>query len=481
MTVFTPRPAQLAMLRGLDSSLRHQLVAGMGTGKSGGILVRASNIEWLTGRWPGLVIVAPLQVCFNWMREIPLWRPDLKAVLVAGTMAKREAAVKESADIYVVSYDSLPWLEKYLPGSWTALGTMLAADESTRLRGTRVSVQTSPSGKRFLRRDGGAQTNALAKHAFDFTYWVNATGTPCPNGVQNWWPQIWYIDQGKRLGNSYTAFEQRWFARPAHGGEFAKLEPLPGAIEDIVSRIRDVVTVVKTEDFFDVGKPFVLDRFVDMPASARKAYKDMRTKMVATLPSTKDGVQNSVIAKTAASRVSKLAQIAAGWVYWTDDFIDPDLRNCDVLHTAKLDALESILNETDEPLVVFYQFKASEEMLKQRFKNRLVVLDKGGEAQNAWNAGKVEILACQYQRGGLGLSLQHGGRNLCMYEPTYWADLYEQAIERLGPLRQMQSGYDRTVNVFRICATDSVDVDIYDKVAAKIDLQDFAVELLKGK
>ena len=450
------------------------LVAGMGLGKSGAILLHAGAQELHYGRWPGLFILAPLQVALNWVREVPGWRPDLRVSLIAGSKAQREAALKKDADVYIMSYDNTPWLDKYGPKNWSTFGRMMACDESTRLRGTRAHFRTSSLGNRSLRTDGGTQTNALARHAADFDMWINATGTPCPNGMQNWWPQIWYLDGGWRLGNSYTAFEQRWFMDdPYDKSGFPAKVPQPGAVEDILGRIADVVTVVRTEDYLSVAEPHIVDRVVELPDSVRKQYTDMKERMALSIDDRKIAVLSP------AAKAQKLLQIAAGFAYWRDEDLDPDLKLCEELHTAKVDAVESILNETDEPLVIFYQHQATLQMLQKKFGKRLRELDKKGRAQEDWNNGKIEILACQYQRGGMGLSLQHGGRNICLIEPTFKADDYEQAIERLGPLRQMQSGYNRTVNLFRVIAHNTHDLHVYKKLAAKINLQDYAVDLLK--
>lgn len=484
-TIHVARPAQIAMLSGLNRTPRHQLVAGMGTGKTGAALLRAGAVELSTGKWPGMLIIAPLQVCFSWVREIPAWRPDLRVSLIAGTADNRKAALLKDADIYIISYDNLPWLHKEVPGSWTRFGAMCVCDESTRLRGTRASWQTSPLGKRYLVTKGGVQTNALATHAADFTYWVNATGTPCPNGAENWWPQLWYVDGGRRLGNSYTSFEERWFYRPSYGGDYAKLTPFPHSVAEITDAIRDVVTVVRTEDYYSLDEPNTVDRYVELPSKARRVYNDMRNKMVAKLDEELAAAttqeERFVAVQSAGAKVAKLAQIAAGWVYWRDEENTPDVRDCEPLHNAKVDEVESILTETSEPLVIFYHYQATVDALKKRFGSRLRELDSAGVAQTDWNAGKVEILACQYQRGGMGLNLQHGGRNICFIEPTYRADDYEQAIERLGPMRQMQAGYSRTVNVFRIKAVNTVDSDIYEKLAGKINLQDHMVAILRAK
>jgi hypothetical protein len=175
----------------------------------------------------------------------------------------------------------------------------------------------------------------------------------------------------------------------------------------------------------------------------------------------------------------KLLQIAAGFAYYKDDTEDPDLQQCEELHTAKMDAVDSILEETGEPLVVVYFFKATLHQLRKKFKGRLRELDAKGQAQADWNAGKIEILALQYASGSMGLSLQHGGRNICLLTPTYIADHYSQILERLGPLRQMQSGYNRVVNVFRVHAAATEDSRVFDVAIGKLSWEQAMISFIQ--
>ena len=473
--IMRARAPQLAMLDGITKTARHNLIANPGLGKSAAALLKAGVHEFESGSWPGLFILAPLQVCLNWVNEVQLWLPAARTVLVTGDKTKRQAAIKQSADVYLMNYDNLPWLHEYAPADWSCFGRMMVCDEATRLRGTRVSWQTSSTGKRFLRTDGGVQTNALARHAADFRYWLNMTATPVPNGALNWWPLCWYIDAGHRLGNSYSAFEQRWFRVPNRHSDFAKPEPLPGAVEEIAARTSDITTVVRIEDYIDIAQPNFIDRWVELPAKAMKQYREMKLQMFTEI---EDGLQNKTISVlTAAAKVSKLNAIACGFTYHEDD---EQQRQCTFLHEAKLDAVESIVEETGENQIIFYHHHATLEMLKKRFKKALVELDKAGQAQRDWNAGNIKLLAVQYQRGSMGLSLQHGGRSMIFIEPTYRADDWEQAIERAGPLRQMQSGYNRAVNVYRIMAHGTLDKDIYKRVREKMDLQDLMISLLRS-
>jgi hypothetical protein len=63
-------------------------------------------------------------------------------------------------------------------------------------------------------------------------------------------------------------------------------------------------------------------------------------------------------------------------------------------------------------------------------------------------------------------------------EPTYRGDSYAQIIERLGPMRQKQSGYNRTVNVFRILAEGTEDKRVFDVATGKITSEQAYYEML---
>ena len=81
---------------------------------------------------------------------------------------------------------------------------------------------------------------------------------------------------------------------------------------------------------------------------------------------------------------------------------------------------------------------------------------------------------------GHGLNLQHGGHNLCIYTPGWDYELYQQIIERIGPVRQMQAGYKRIVNVYRLIATGTFDKPVADRLRTKASVQDAVMEALRG-
>lgn len=468
--IYTPSAAQAAMLEGLVKRPRTQLVAGMGTGKTGALIVHACSTVLQYGRFPGMLVLAPPLVCLAWAREIPNWAPHLRVALLLGSSVEKAAAMRGGADIYLMNYEGLPWLHGHVKGSWGQFARIIACDESTKIKKTRASWRTSSLGKRYVHPNGGVNTNALAKHVADFDYWTNATGTVAPNGVDDLWGQYWYIDGGRRLGASHSDFEQRFMYNAAPFGEYPKYQPVPGAMEEIARLVGDVTTTVRTEDYYDLAQPFTVRRELPLPDAARRMYNELSKTL--TLELDKDTV---VTVESASAKTRKLLQVASGFVYnqEVDEALETVAVRVTQLHSVKLQAIESILEETDEPLVVVFYHHGFAQALKAKFKDQVELIDSSNfnRVQDTWNAGRLRILAFQYERGAYGLSLQHGGRNICFAEPTYISDHYSQAIERIGPMRQAQSGYNRSVNVFQLCAENTHDSRVFDVALGKISVE----------
>jgi SNF2 family DNA or RNA helicase len=58
---------------------------------------------------------------------------------------------------------------------------------------------------------------------------------------------------------------------------------------------------------------------------------------------------------------------------------------------------------------------------------------------------------------------------------------HAQAIERIGPVRQMQSGYNRNVFVYHIVARGTVDEDVQDALATKRSVQEILMTGLRRR
>ena len=81
---------------------------------------------------------------------------------------------------------------------------------------------------------------------------------------------------------------------------------------------------------------------------------------------------------------------------------------------------------------------------------------------------------------GHGLSLQHGGNILVDFSTGFNLEHDEQIIERIGPTRQAQSGYNRAVYRRRIVAAGTIEEYVVKRVKTKASIQQMLREAMKS-
>jgi SNF2 family DNA or RNA helicase len=457
---FTPREYQQPVIEHILDVPRGAVWAGMGMGKTVSALTALDILE-ITEPGPALVI-APLRVAAStWPDEARKWAhlANVEVSAVIGTPAERRAALARPATIYTTNYDNLPWLVEHYGAKWPF--RKVVADESTRL-------------KSFRTKQGGKRAHALGRVAHcKVDRFIELTGTPSPNGLQDLWGQAWFLDKGARLGRSFEAFKARWFRSIQVGSDrhAVRLEPLPFAQEQIEGAMRDLCLSFDARDYFDISEPIVNIIRVELPPKARSLYDDMEREMFSTL-----ACGSEIEALNAASKTIKCLQLANGAVY-TDDTCSAFAET----HDAKLQALEDILEEAaGMPVLVAYHFKSDLVRLQRAFpKGR--ALDNNPQTVRDWNAGRIPVLFAHPASAGHGLNLQDGGNILVFF--GHWWDLeqYQQIIERIGPTRQMQAGHDRPVFIHHIVAADTVDELVLVRRESKREVQDLLLAAMKRK
>lgn len=123
------------------------------------------------------------------------------------------------------------------------------------------------------------------------------------------------LDKGVRLGRSFGAFKARWFQsiQVASDRHATRLDPLPFAQTQIEDRLRDLCLSLDARDYFDIAEPIVNTIRVELPAKARRLYRDMEREMFLALE-----CGTEVEAFNAASKAMKCLQLANGAIY-TDE------------------------------------------------------------------------------------------------------------------------------------------------------------------
>ncbi len=441
---YTPFDYQREAAGFLLRTPRAALWAGMGLGKTSITLSVIDILKIAGSSYLPALVIAPKRVAqVVWTEEQRKWDAfrEMTVQPIIGTQQERIAALnRRGCDIYTINYDNLLWLLKALEGRpWPF--KMVIADESTRLKNFR------------LLGGGGARADALSMVTGQTGRWINLTGTPAPNGLQDLWGQFWFLDGGQRLGRSYTQFMNRWFREDKYT---QRISVLPGAEKEIHDRIKDITLSLRTEDCLpDVLQPQTIQITVPLDKRSRSIYREMADTFFTKFESTE------IEALSAAAKSSKLLQMASGAVYDGD-------HTAHEIHDAKIDALRELRDDLGEPLLVAYYFKFDIQRILKAFPDARVY-EKERDRQD-WNAGKIKMLLAHPASAGHGIDLSHGGRNIVFFTQTWDLELRQQIIERLGPARQRQAGYYRQVRIFELLAQGTIDWDVQDRTRTKISV-----------
>jgi SNF2 family DNA or RNA helicase len=456
---FNPRPYQNEIIDHVMCHPRSAVWAGMGMGKTSATLTAIRDEHLLVGG-PTLVI-APLRVAQStWPDEIAKWDHlhDMTVSPIVGDLKARRAALKRKADIYTTNYEQLPWLVEQCKDDWPF--NIVVADESTKLKNFRV-------------RQGGKRAKALAQVAHNKTSrFIELTGTPSPNGLMDLWGQMWFLDAGHRLGRSFSSFVDRWFRPVRVGADPHAVQYVAHkfAQDEIQSRLSDLCLSINAKDYLDINEPIMNTIFVDLPSKARSQYEELEREMFLSIDETEIEVFN------AAARTTKCLQLANGAIYK-----DETRKTFLEVHNAKLDALDSVVSESGGmPVLVAYHFKSDLKRLTKAFPTGRV-LDKDPQTIRDWNAGKIPILFAHPASAGHGINLQDGGNILVFFGHWWNLEEYQQIIERIGPMRQIQAGHDRPVFIHHIVARGTIDEQIMERRISKRAIQDLLLDAMKRK
>jgi SNF2 family DNA or RNA helicase len=415
---------------------RAMILAPVGAGKTAITLtaMQAMLNDGLVKRW---LVVAPKRVCTDvWPVEAPKWS-SITPALAVGTPAQRKAALASAAPVVVINYDNLDKLED-LSGF-----DGVVFDELTRLK--------NPSGKRF---------KALEKLMSTMAIRWGLTGSFTSNGLEDVFGQCKIIDQGL-LGRAKGAFLQQYFI--CTNREFGQWTPAPGALEQVMERIKPATFVLDPGDYKDKLPPcHVVETRVQL--ADRGPYEKMKRDYVVKFG------DDRVIAQNAASVTTKLQQMASGFVYNREGPLPVHWFS-----GHKFDRLDELLDENQRAnTIVVYNYQEELAELRRRFPHAQTIEDK--DVIERWNAGKVELLLVHPKSAGHGLNLQHGGCHMVFVSLPWSLELYEQTVGRLH-----RGGQRHAVWVYVMLTEKTIDERIWAALHEKRAVSDIAMKELKNE
>jgi len=285
------RPYQETAADFLFARDRAMVLAPVGAGKTAITLTAMGDMIRL-GHARRFLVLAPKRVCEHvWPAEAKKWAPYLTLSVAVGSPAARAKALAAKTDIVVINYDNIQWL-----ATQPSCADAVVFDELTKLK--------NPSGKRF---------KALTKVLDQVRIRWGLTGSFTSNGLEDVFGQCKIVDQ-TLLGRSKGAFLQQYFY--CTNREYQSWEPTPGALENVMTRIKPSTFLLEPGEYKDTLPPLhLVPVMCDMDMTE---YKKMKRDLVLEVG------DKAAVAVNAAVVTGKLQQLASGFVYATHRAANPN-------------------------------------------------------------------------------------------------------------------------------------------------------------
>lgn len=368
-----------------------------------------------THKW---LVVCPLILIENaWIPDAAEFIPEIKVVSChAATPAKRLERIHSEANIYVTNTESFVKYREHFDKLHLA-GCII--DESSDMK--------SPKSK-------------VSKELVDFAQTLKRfyllSGTPAPNGEQEYYMQLRAVDY-YGIQQSYSQFKEHYFVNMSYNPQYEKLALRPDKKDELFSLIRKYALYVDKEDVLTTpGRTFHEVEF-EMPAELKKHYNKLKNELYMEVG---DGLR--ITAPSAAAKLNKLNQVTSGFVIDTqavkeNKFYNEDKTELYQLSGYRFAKLIDLLGQIgDEQVLIWANYKAEFRIIQQALGDSCrcvygeTTLAEKNEAIKLFKEGKIQYLIANPASADKGLTLTNA--HISIYFSLNWSyELFKQSMERI--------------------------------------------------
>ena len=368
-----------------------------------------------THKW---LVVCPLILIENaWIPDAAEFIPEIKVVSChAATPAKRLERINSEANIYVTNTESFVKYREHFDKLHLA-GCII--DESSDMKSPRSKV---------------------SKELVDFAQTIKRfyilSGTPAPNGEQEYYMQLRAVDY-YGIQQSYSQFKEHYFVNMSYNPQYEKLALRPDKKDELFSLIRKYALYVDKEDVLTTpGRTFHEVEF-EMPAELKKHYNKLKNELYMEVG---DGLRITV--PSAAAKLNKLNQVTSGFIIDTqavkeNKFYNEDKTELYQLSGYRFAKLIDLLGQIgDEQVLIWANYKAEFRIIQQALGDSCrcvygeTTLAEKNEAIRLFKEGKVQYLIANPASADKGLTLTNA--HISIYFSLNWSyELFKQSMERI--------------------------------------------------
>lgn len=367
-----------------------------------------------------ILIISPKSVCSQWIEHFKEWHKEYKDYNLTNKK-EFENFINDNNNLKVgvINYD-----------------VCYRRDALLKLKNYTLILDESHA----ISNINSKRTKAIMKLKFENVLLLS--GTPASNSdYMKLYPMLKLLglDMNKR---SYEDRYGNWFTMEMNGIKFRVLSKVNSYknVDELKKKMHDLgCRFKKTNEVIELPP----QRFINVSVPTNKYYKTF----------VKDGYVDcgnmEYISSNSATDMLYLRQLCNS--------------------KEKLETLKTLIESTEDRLIIFYNFNCELELLQQlvsKLKRPISYINGSEKNLNCYNKNNDSVTLVQYQSGSSGVNLQLANK-IIYYSPPIKSDFFEQSKKRIHRI-----GQEAKCTYWELVTTNSIEQKIYNTLDLKKDYTD---------
>lgn len=414
-----------------------------------------------------LLVICPLSLIE------PAWGADIKEFSGLNYWNCHDKGIPKGqhlkdAEVLIINYEAFIQEKNYkaIQNLMVFFDFMVIVDESSRMKNPKSIT-----------------TKKIMQIRDKFKYRVIMTGTPAPNGDDEYWGQINFVEPDL-LHSSFYAFRNSYFhlargSQTMPAGTFVTRQQMaeifgkgfkyaitPERKKELMERIAPYCIRATKDECMDL--PDVVDEYreVTLGKNQAEAIKQMRRHLITEING------KTITAPAALTKLMKERELVSGFA------IDENNAIIEIGENPKLKELSAIIEELGpKQAIIWCQFQHEIRTIKATLGDKATTLygmtqDKP-DAISGFKKGRYQFLIAHPRSAAHGLTFTNASYEI-FYSLDYSFEAHEQARARTH-----RAGQTQKCTYIYLVAKDSIDEKIMEVLRTKSDAQDVLFGMLK--
>lgn len=395
----------------------------------------------------GVLVVCPKTMLQTWQEELARWQ-NAHAIQIKGEAVRKARLAGTPSHYHIINYEALKYVEH---SSYDGI----ILDESHKIAGSSAQAEKCLAiGERVKKK-------------------ICLTGTPISNDLKSIFNQMLFVDGGRALGPSRTAFLEKYFNETRGRGGFFEYEEKEDATTEIARAIATSCYFLKKEDCLDLPPKTHTPLYLPMADEQARYYRQIKNEAITYIQDA------TVTVEQASARMMKLLQVCQG-------FALTDLKNERMervgrhFSDAKTEALMEMLTDQlrGRKVIVWTMFQYEQQRLADllakaginfvRIDGTITSQTERDAAKHRWNTDSSVTVFIRQLSMSEGVTLL-GTEDVPCFTTVYLGLTYSMVHLLQSQDRVHRIGQKYACSYIYLLTENGVDRSVYNRLLEKVE------------